>query len=290
MEKPNTQQAEAPPQPPPQPRAQPRAQPRCLTIAGSDSGGGAGIQADLKTFQALGCFGMSAITALTAQNTVGVQGVLPVEAAFVGEQIRSVLGDIGADAVKIGMLHNAAVIEVVAQELDGLEVPIVLDPVMVATSGDLLLEDTAVAALRELLLPRVTLITPNLPEAEVLLGGAFPDAAASAAALLECTDAALVKGGHGQGENSVDVLALRTPESDNPAQGYALHSFSAQRVATRNTHGTGCTLSSAICAYLARGETLPDAVERAKAFLTAALVRGADDELGSGHGPVRWME
>lgn len=278
MERRNTNQAEA------------RPQPRCLTIAGSDSGGGAGIQADLKTFQALGCYGMSAITALTAQNTVGVQGVLPVNAAFVREQIRSVLGDIGVDAVKIGMLHNAAVIEAVTEELNDLDVPVVLDPVMVATSGDLLLEEDAVAALRELLVPRATVITPNLPEAKVLLGGRSLDAPGSAAALLEFADAALVKGGHGEGAESVDVLAVRTKEAGESSQSYALHSFAAPRVATRNTHGTGCTLSSAICAFLARGDALAEAVEQAKAFLTAALVRGADDELGSGHGPVRWME
>jgi len=263
-------------------KTQATAQPRCLTIAGSDSGGGAGIQADLKTFQALGCYGMSAITALTAQNTVGVQGVLPVEADFVRAQIRSVLGDIGVDAVKIGMLHNAAVIEVVAAELDGLEVPVVLDPVMVATSGDLLLEDAAVDALRRLLVPRATLITPNLPEAEVLLGRSL-DAAAAAEALLAFAPAALVKGGHGSGDESVDVLAVR-------ASAPVLRSFSAPRVDTRNTHGTGCTLSSAICAFLARGAALADAVEQAKGYLTDALVRGADDQLGSGHGPVRWME
>jgi len=266
-----------------------RPQPRCLTIAGSDSGGGAGIQADLKTFQALGCYGMSAITALTAQNTLGVQAVLPVDAAFVREQIRSLLGDIGVDAVKIGMLHNAAVIEAVALELESVDVPVVLDPVMVATSGDLLLEDAAVTALREILVPRATLITPNLPEAKVLLGGRSLDATSSAAALLEFAAAALVKGGHGEGEDSVDVLAVRS-DPDGASPEYALHSFGAPRVATRNTHGTGCTLSSAICAFLARRESLWDAVEQAKAFLTAALVRGADDELGSGHGPVRWME
>lgn len=254
--------------------------PRCLTIAGSDSGGGAGIQADLKTFHTLGCFGTSAITALTAQNTVGVQGVLPIEAAFVQAQIRSVLDDIGTDAVKIGMLHNSAVIETVAEAivpLGTLDIPVVLDPVMVATSGDLLLETEAVDALRSRLAPLATVITPNMPEAEVLLGEALPlDRAASELVARGIARAALVKGGHGDGDASIDVLATTD----------GLHTFEAPRIDTNNTHGTGCTLSSAIAAFLARGHALQEAVDAAKSFLTAALQHGASDQLGNGHGPA----
>jgi len=255
---------------------------RALTIAGSDSGGGAGIQADLKTFSALGCYGMSVVTALTAQNTVGVTGIFAVPPAFVADQIDAVLDDIGVDAVKIGMLHSAEVIATVADRLRHHDVDvIVVDPVMVATSGDRLLEESAVEALRTRLLPLATVITPNAPEAAVLLGrdavdsvGAAEDAALALTAL--GPRAVLVKGGHLDGDTSVDVLA---------ADG-ALTRFEAPRVATPNTHGTGCTLSSAICAHLARGCDLQRSVRDAKAYLTAALRAGTGYTLGEGHGPV----
>lgn len=256
--------------------------PRALTIAGSDSGGGAGIQADLKTFSALGCYGMSALTALTAQNTVGVTGIHPVPPEFVGQQIDAVLDDIGVDAVKIGMLHSAEVIATVADRLDRHGVDrIVVDPVMITTSGDQLLETTAIEALRTRLLPLATVITPNAPEAAALLGGDTIDSVAgaedAARALLPLGPrAVLVKGGHLGGDTSVDVLA---------ADG-GITRFEAPRIDTPNTHGTGCTLSSAICAYLARGCNLEQSVSNAKGFMTAAIIAGADHTLGQGHGPV----
>ena len=258
--------------------------PIAVTIAGSDSGGGAGIQADLKTFSALGVYGASAITALTAQNTRGVQAIHDVPAEFVARQIDSVFCDLAVTAVKIGMLSQTAVIAAVA---DGLRahaqrIPVVLDPVMVATSGDRLIRDDAVAALRETLLRRADLITPNLPEAAVLLGEAVArdevEAEAQARRLVALgARAVLIKGGHGGGATSTDHLVI--------ADG-ASRRFPAPRIATRNTHGTGCTLSAAVAAGLARGLGLADAVAAAKDYLTAAI--GAADRLaiGSGHGPV----
>jgi hydroxymethylpyrimidine/phosphomethylpyrimidine kinase len=258
--------------------------PIAVTIAGSDSGGGAGIQADLKTFSALGVYGASVVTALTAQNTRGVQAIQDVPAEFVARQIESVFTDLAVGAVKIGMLSRPDTIAAVA---DGLErhaqgIPVVLDPVMVATSGDRLIAADAVAVLRERLLPRATLITPNLPEAAVLLGdeGPVDEARAldQARRLLALgARAVLVKGGHGTGPESVDHLVTGAGEERRLA---------APRVATRNTHGTGCTLSAAIAAGLARGLPLAQAVAAAKDYLTAAL--GAADRLsiGHGHGPV----
>lgn len=255
---------------------------RALTIAGSDSGGGAGIQADLKTFSALGCYGMSVLTALTAQNTVGVTGIHPVPPEFVAQQIDAVLDDIGVDAVKIGMLHSADVIATVADGLDRHGVDrIVVDPVMITTSGDRLLEATAVEALRSRLLPLATVITPNAPEAAALLGSDTIDSVTGAedaaqALLALGPHAVLVKGGHLDGDTSVDVLA---------ADG-GITRFEAPRIDTSNTHGTGCTLSSAICAYLARGCNLEQSVSNAKEYMTAAIIAGADRTLGQGHGPV----
>ncbi|MEL6059313.1 MULTISPECIES: bifunctional hydroxymethylpyrimidine kinase/phosphomethylpyrimidine kinase [unclassified Methylobacterium] len=258
--------------------------PIAVTIAGSDSGGGAGIQADLKTFSALGVYGASVITALTAQNTRGVQGIHDVPADFVARQMDSVFSDLAVTAVKIGMLSRSEVIAAVA---DGLarhadRIPVVLDPVMVATSGDRLIADDAVATLRDRLLARADLITPNLPEAAVLLGEAVAEDAATAAAQARRlvalgARAVLIKGGHGTGRESIDHLVT--------ADG-TLRTLVAPRIATANTHGTGCTLSSAIAAGLARGLSLPAAVAEAKTYLTAAL--GAADALaiGSGHGPV----
>lgn len=254
---------------------------RILTIAGSDSGGGAGIQADLKTFAAHGCYGLSVITALTAQNTVGVTAIHDVPPDFVAAQLDAVLTDIGADAVKIGMLSTPAVIETVAQKLRHYRTPnIVLDPVMVATSGDRLLRDDAIDGLRSALLPMAAIITPNLPEAEVLLGRAItsPEALQQAALdLLKLGPAAvLVKGGHFEEHHSDDGLAH--------AGGFVW--IKAERIATRNTHGTGCTLSSAIAAALGSGLSLVDAVQQAKRYITGAIQAGAPYTLGHGHGPV----
>lgn len=257
-----------------------------LTIAGSDSGGGAGIQADLKTFSALGCFGMSAITAVTAQNTVGVRSIHELPAAFVGEQIDAVFEDIGADAVKIGMLFSAPIIDVVAERLQRHKVrKTVLDPVMVATSGDKLLRDDAIAALTGRLLPLAGLVTPNLREASLLLGRRVGESVeeleGAARALLELgPGAVLVKGGHGTSDQAVDVLAYRAGRE------IRTQSFGAPRIETLNTHGTGCTLSAAIAAYWARGFDLPEAVRAAKDYITGAIAAAVEWEIGSGHGPV----
>jgi hydroxymethylpyrimidine/phosphomethylpyrimidine kinase len=266
--------------------------PNVLTIAGSDSGGGAGIQADLKTFSALGVYGASVITALTAQNTRAVTAIHDVPPEFVVAQLDAVFDDIAIAAVKIGMLSSPAIIEAVA---DGLRrraaTHIVLDPVMVAKSGDRLLREDAVSALEERLLPLATVITPNLPEAEVLLETAVARNEAGmieAAARLRALGpkAVLLKGGHLEtGARSIDVL-------DDGAGPFTL---AAPRIATGNTHGTGCTLSSAIAALLARGLPLRAAVREAKAYVTAAI-RAADRlRVGHGHGPVHhfhalWVE
>ena len=257
---------------------------RALTIAGSDSGGGAGIQADLKTFSALGCYGTSVITALTAQNTVAVTAIEPVRPAFVAAQIDAVLGDIGTDATKIGMLHSAAVIDTVAERLAHHDPgPIVLDPVMVAKSGDVLLEDDAIAALRDRLLPMATVITPNLPEASVLLDREAIDTvedmerAAKALAALG-PRAVLLKGGHLDDTHSRDV--------SYDARTDAVRHLDAIRIDTPNTHGTGCTLSSAIAAFLARGAPLELAIDGSKTYITDAIRAGAAMRVGSGHGPV----
>ncbi|GJE03221.1 bifunctional hydroxymethylpyrimidine kinase/phosphomethylpyrimidine kinase [Methylobacterium isbiliense] len=258
--------------------------PIAVTIAGSDSGGGAGIQADLKTFSALGVYGASVVTALTAQNTRGVQGVHDVPPDFVAQQIASVFTDLAVRAVKVGMLSRAATIAAVAEGLaahaPGL--PLVLDPVMVATSGDRLLADAAVAALRERLLPRAGVLTPNLPEAAVLLGE--PEARDEAAMLAQGRrllalgpGAVLMKGGHAGGPESVDLLV---------GPGEAVLRLPGPRLATRNTHGTGCTLSSALAAGLARGMPLEEAARAAKHYLAAALAASERLTIGHGHGPV----
>ena len=256
---------------------------RVLAIAGSDSGGGAGIQADLKTFAANGCYGMSVITALTAQNTQGVRGIHPVPVDFVASQLDAVLSDLGADAVKIGMLFSPELIETVARKLGEYRVErIVLDPVMVAQSGDKLLRDDAVAALKTHLIPLAEILTPNLPEASVLLGrkisaaGEMP-AAASELAELGCANV-LVKGGHLEGEASDDCLYLGAEKR--------LARFPGARVETRNNHGTGCTLSSAIAAFIARGDAPEAAVRHAKEYVAGAIRAGAAYRLGRGHGPV----
>jgi hydroxymethylpyrimidine/phosphomethylpyrimidine kinase len=256
---------------------------RALTIAGSDSGGGAGIQADLKTFSALGCYGMSVITALTAQNTVTVSGIQPVPPKFIALQMDAVMTDIGADAVKIGMLHSPEVIETVAQCLQRYDCStIVLDPVMVTRNGDKLLQDDAVQALKDHLFPLATVITPNLAEASLLLGrevkerSQMGDACRDLAAL-GC-DRVFLKGGALAGSISVDFLY-------DGLSGELLE-LESPRIDTLNSHGTGCTISSAIAACLAKGMALPAAVREAKTYIDGALKGGAEVKIGAGHGPV----
>jgi hydroxymethylpyrimidine kinase/phosphomethylpyrimidine kinase/thiamine-phosphate diphosphorylase len=261
-------------------RRQPRPRGRVLTVAGSDSGGGAGIQADLKTITLLGSYGMSAITALTAQNTRGVTGIHAAPAEFVMQQIEAVLSDIGADVAKTGMLFSAEIIRAVAAAIEQYAVLTVIDPVMIAKGGAALLQPEAVVALRAELIPRCYLLTPNVPEAEALTGLAIHDEAGmeQAARQLQALGAAnvLLKGGHLTGSEAVDLLL----------DGDRLHRFATPRLATRNTHGTGCTFSAAIATCLAQGWPLPEAVGRAKAFLQAAIESALPLGAGAGHGPV----
>ena len=263
--------------------------PRVLSIAGSDCSGGAGIQADIKSISACGAFAMSAVTAVVDENTVGVTGIWEVPPEFVCGQIRSCLEDIGADAIKIGMLGTPELVRAVARQLaeSARGIPIVLDPVMVAQSGDRLVGDEAAAALRGELLPMARIITPNLPEASVLLDrpilrrADLREGAAELCRRFGCA-AALVKGGHlAEGEDSDDLLY----ESDGAGGGRWVE-FPGERIATRNNHGTGCTLSSAIAAHLALGYPLEEAVRRAKAYITEAIRSGAGYRVGKGHGPV----
>jgi hydroxymethylpyrimidine/phosphomethylpyrimidine kinase len=255
---------------------------RVLSIAGSDSGGGAGIQADLKTFAALGCYGMTAITALTAQNTQGVSGIHAVPPAFLKAQIMAVVEDIGVDAVKLGMLHAPEVVEVVAWAIDHYKLSnVVLDPVMVATSGDRLIAEETVAGLVRELFPRATVITPNLDEAALLVGHPIDGVDALEPAARELlalgARAVLLKGGHLPGDDVVDLLA-RT-------DGAPLR-LGSPRIPSRNLHGTGCTLSSAIAAHLALGADLPEAVRRARAYVIGAMAAATDVQVGHGHGPL----
>lgn len=259
--------------------------PRVLSIAGSDSGGGAGIQADLKTIAALGCYGMTAITALTAQNTLGVRAIHAVPAAFLKEQIAAVVEDIGIDAVKIGMLHAPEIVEAVVWAIDTYRLPnVVLDPVMVATSGDTLIEEATIGVLVRELFPRATLVTPNLDEAALLLGrplATVDEMEAAAAELLQRgAGAVLLKGGHLPGEIVSDLLALR---GEAPAFWIRL---TGERIASGNLHGSGCTLSSAIAAFLAIGQTLEEAVQSAHAWVRGAIAEGAHVRTGNGNGPL----
>jgi hydroxymethylpyrimidine/phosphomethylpyrimidine kinase len=253
-----------------------------VTIAGSDSGGGAGIQADLKTFSALGVYGASVIAALTAQNTKGVTGIHDVPAAFVTAQIDAVFSDLAVNAVKIGMLSHPDTIAAVAGGLERYKQrKIVLDPVMVAASGDRLLKPEAVETLRQMLIPKALVITPNLPEAAALLDAPMARTESEMQAqgeklLAFGAHAVLMKGGHGSGAESVDLLI----EPNSVAR------LAAERVATQNTHGTGCTLSSAIAAGLAKGLALAEAVREAKAYVTAAILASDRLKIGHGHGPV----
>lgn len=254
---------------------------RVLIAAGSDSGGGAGIQADIKAVTALGGFATTAVTALTAQNTRGVQGVRGVEPDFIGEQMVSVLDDIGTDAVKTGMLHSRSVIETVASTLEGQaqRLPLIVDPVMVAQSGDRLVEEAAQEALAHRLIPLATMITPNIPEAEVLAGRSFreqEDPAGLARELLGLgCQSVLLKGGHGHGDEVVDVLV---------EQGKEPMYLRYPRVATANNHGTGCTLASAVAVGVGEGRSREAAVRRARAYLQRALETAPG--LGQGSGPV----
>jgi hydroxymethylpyrimidine/phosphomethylpyrimidine kinase len=253
---------------------------RVLVIAGSDSGGGAGIQADIKTITALGAYAMTAVTALTAQDTLGVHAIHAVPPAFVALQIERVLGDIGADIVKIGMLGDGALIEAVASALQqfGAGIPIVLDPVMVAKGGAALLPAEAMAVLRQRLLPMAAVLTPNIPEAEALIGREIRNATrmrAAAVALLDLgVPAVLLKGGHLEGDEVVDLLATRE----------GIERFSAARIDSNHTHGTGCTLASALATGMAQGMSLHDAVLRARAYVRDAI--SAAPRFGHGHGPL----
>jgi len=253
-----------------------------LTVAGSDSSGGAGIQADLKTFSALGVYGASAITALTAQNTMGVDDLMVVPPEFVLAQMQAVARDLDVGAIKIGMLATDETVEAVASGLDAFpDVPVVLDPVMVASSGDPLIDETAIGLLRERLVPRATVVTPNLDEAAVLLG----EPPESREQMLEGraqrllalgADVVLLTGGESMAETALDIFA--------DANG--IQRIEAPRHATRNTHGTGCTLSSAIAAELAKGESVEKAIKLAKMYVTAAIIAADEIDVGQGAGPV----
>ena len=259
--------------------------PNVLSIAGSDPSGGAGIQADLKTFSALGCYGMAALTALTAQNTRGVTAVHVPPASFLGAQLDTVFADIDVAAVKIGMLATAEIARTVGSRLAlHPKIPMVLDPVLVATSGDSLGDPDVVEALRDHLMPLATVITPNLAEAARLAGLPLSEDEDAMLATAEAlrrrgARAVLIKGGHLAGGDAVDLLS----------DGNEIQFFRAPRVETRNTHGTGCTLSSAIAAYLARGLGLADAVGAAKTYLTTAIAESGQLSVGSGHGPVHHL-
>lgn len=256
---------------------------RVMTIAGSDPSGGAGVQADIKTISACGCYATSAIAALVDENTMGVYGVFPVPDAFVAAQIHAILDDIGTDAVKIGMLHSTELIRTVKTALDRYPeiTDIVLDPVMVATSGDPLLEEEAVATLRDELIPKSRIITPNIPEAEILLGRSIcsqdelPDAAAE---LSRLGTSVMLKAGHLYDNRLIDILYnAETKETIY---------LESKRIDTVNTHGTGCTLSSAIASFLAKGNSLNDSVRLAKDYISKAIESGARYKIGKGHGPV----
>ncbi|MEJ5964201.1 bifunctional hydroxymethylpyrimidine kinase/phosphomethylpyrimidine kinase [Pedobacter immunditicola] len=255
--------------------------PSVLTIAGSDCSGGAGIQADLKTFAALGCYGTSAITAITVQNTVGVQKLHKLPPELVKDQIIAVMDDIQCAAIKIGMIHNRRLTETIAPTLKEYKVPIIFDPVMVATSGDLLLEADAVDSLKKVLFPLCALVTPNLDEASVLTSMeicSLRDMENAAWSLIEegCK-AVLIKGGHLKGTELFDLYLDHQGEQ---------HIFSTTWIDTNNTHGTGCTLSSAIAAYMARGLDLLTAIEKARQYVHKAILYGKNVKTGKGHGPL----
>ncbi len=259
--------------------------PKVLTIAGSDSSGGAGIQADLKTISSLGCYGMSAITAVTCQNTLGVSAIHPVPPHIVEQQIKVVLDDIGTDAIKVGMLHDVDIIRSVKRGLSthkNVSPWLVLDPVMVASSGDKLIQDHTIEILTYELFPLATVITPNIPEAEILLGKAIPDQdhmlEAAQQLLLLGSLSVLLKGGHLRGDRMVDVFL--SSEMEEPLFLYDTY------IETRNTHGTGCTMSSAIASYLALGHNLTEAIQMAHTYIHQSIEAGKDVTTGRGRGPV----
>ena len=257
--------------------------PIVLSIAGSDCSGGAGIQADLKTLSALGCYAATAVTAVTVQNTCGVQQVYPVPPDIVRGQIQAVSEDLGIDVVKIGMVTDAGIISVIADFLEASRVAAVFDPVLVSSSGYPLVEPDALELLRKRLMPLCALVTPNIPETELLSGCPIRTPGdreeAGRRILAEGARAVLVKGGHLEGNDMADLLLTRTA----PDGEYSYHS---PKIETPNTHGTGCTLSSAIAAYMAQGRPLPEAVGQAKKYLTEALIAGKDARIGKGHGPL----
>lgn len=256
---------------------------RVLTIAGSDSGGGAGIQADIKAISAMGCYAASAITAITVQNTLGVEAVHPVPLDILEGQIDAVLTDIGADAIKIGMLHSAEVVELVAKKIGQYKIKnVVLDPVMVSTSGHRLIEEDAVEVIKNLLMPMARVVTPNIPEAEILAGRKIKGEQDfdEITRLLSKNGrlSVLLKAGHLEDDNLVDYFYNAEDETMNV--------LPSKRVYTKNTHGTGCTLSSALAAAIARGEELTMAARSAKRYIEQAIIAGAEIEIGMGHGPV----
>lgn len=261
--------------------------PTVLSIAGSDSGGGAGIQADLKTFSSLGVYGATAITAITAQNTQGVHSQFALPPQMVYDQIIAVMEDIHPSVIKIGMLSNVQVAAVVADALERYSIPIILDPVMVSSSGHRLLSAEAQEVLKERLLPMAQLVTPNIPEMEALSDmplSTLEEKNKAAKYLFSLgVQSVLLKGGHEEGEVKVDILYQKS------SQGIVTCSFSSDTLNTRNIHGTGCTLSSAIAAYMARGLDLKDAVSSAKIYITEAIKAGADISVGNGYGPVNHL-
>ncbi len=255
---------------------------RVLTIAGSDCSGGAGIQADIKTFAAHRCYGMSVITALTAQNTIGVTSIQPLSPSFVLEQLKSTLDDIGVDAIKIGMLHDADIIEMLSPTLKRVQCPIVLDPVMIAKGGQTLLHDHAMEALQKKLFPIATLLTPNLPEAELLTGMDIKSRQSMKKAAIQFelmgVRCVLIKGGHAKENNCYDLLYQACQKQ--------FYGFESERINTTNTHGTGCTLSAAIACGLAKRIPITQAVRDAKNYLYGAINQGQHYQCGQGHGPV----
>lgn len=256
--------------------------PKCLTIAGSDSGGGAGIQADLKTMSAIGVYGMSVITAITAQNTCGVKAIQPIDSEIVSAQLEAVLSDIGTDSIKIGMLHSPNIVKAIIEILDKYSPRyVVLDPVMLSTSGHKLIEDNTIDVIREMLFMRSTIITPNIDEATLLSSIPILEEKdmykAGKELLKQGCRAVLMKGGHLKSNIMTDLLLTANGEE---------YSFNAEYIKTENTHGTGCSLSSAIASYLALGYTLYDSVKLAKQFVTSAIKSGSKVLTGKGHGPL----
>lgn len=254
-----------------------------LTIAGSDCSGGAGIQADIKAISALGGYAASAITAITVQNTCGVTGIHPLPASYVKAQIEAVMTDIKPSAIKIGMINYVEIVKAIAESIKEYKPKfVVFDPVMVSTSGCKLIEDKAIEAIKEELIPLSTIITPNLSEAMVLTGDSISDAASMTAAgnkILESgCGAVLIKGGHLEGNDMCDVLCIKGENTP--------YIYTASKISSKNTHGTGCTLSSSIATYLALGETLQEAVRKAKDYVHKGILNGKDVCIGSGHGPL----